>query len=118
MTRLKGFELVPKRIREDAAFLIGLLQPHSKIELYAVPVYVDGWLAMSLCIKARKQDDKMILHPVAIIPHKDMKITDARQNQPNTPVKRLKVDPVDKEQAKLMLEAIDDPNLFFSSIPD
>lgn len=116
MTSLKDFELLPGSVLRDAAFLVGLITPHTRQQLYAVPVKVDGYTTVALCIKARGKDDRIGLHPVAIVPHQRMSIHDIRDGAPDQAYRVGKVDPVDRDHARLMLEAMTEPNEFFANL--
>lgn len=116
MTALKDFELLPGSVLRDAAFLIGLIGPHVRRQLYPVPVEVHGFQTIALCIRARGKDGEMGLHPVAIVPHQRMAIFDIRDGTKRDAHRIGKVDPVDRDHARLMLEAISDPNEFFATM--
>ncbi len=118
MTNLQDFELLPGSVIRDAAFLVGLIAPHARSRLHAVPVQVDGWWSVALCIKARGSDGEIGLHPVCIVPHQRMKITDTRSGHSNTPTRIGKVEPIDRDHARLMLEAMAEPNEFFENMTE
>ncbi len=115
MSDLKDFETLPTAVQMDGAFLIGLIGPEARTKLRAVPVKVDGWQTIVLCIEAKPPgEDRTCLHPVAVVPHRHMTITDLRQGAPQEPaIRRVPIRPTDRQLSRLMLEAQDDPNVFF-----
>lgn len=117
MRNLNDFELLPGSVLRDAAFLVGLIAPHARTRLIAVPVQVDGYWSVALCIMARgPKSDKAGLHPVCIVPHQRMRITDVRSGNSGAPTRIGKVEPIDRDHARLMLEAISEPNEFFANM--
>lgn len=112
---MPGFRSIGDPELADAAWLIGLSPAEFKKNFVPLPVSVDGRKTVALCIKANPPGyrDRVILHPLAIIPHRKMFIQDIRGEVPRE-IQRVTVHPIDARHARTMVAALEDPEAFLS----
>mgnify|MGYP001577041427 CR=1 FL=1 len=111
---MKAYSMISEEEIADAAFLTGLLGPGARLQIRPLPVKVDGVNTIAFCIEAEPvgYEHTRILHPVAIVPHREMLIQDIR-NGVSRPLSRVRVLPLDVRHAKLQRAAMENPEAFF-----
>lgn len=107
------YEHLSDEVIADAAFVAGILTGQTRVGLVPIPVKVDGLDTVAFCIKANppNQPDRVILHPVFIVPHEGMLIQDRRTGT-SQPLARATVMPLDTRHAKIYQAALANPDAF------
>lgn len=107
------YEQLSEEVITDTAFVAGLLTAQTRTALIPIPVRIDGLETVAFCVKANPPDqpDRIILHPIFLIPHEGMIIQD-RRNGASRPLSRVFVTPLDVRHARFYKAALRDPDTF------
>lgn len=111
------YKHLSEEVIADAAFVAGLMTANTRLGLVPIPVMLDGFETIAFCIKANPpgQPDRVILHPIFIIPHGDMILLDRREGSQPKPLTRAIVAPLDVRHARYYRAALGDPEAFFGA---